>query len=159
MSALGVNDKIVAHRLSVSPQAVSKWRNRFAANRLDGLLDAPCSGVPRTHRRCACRRRDCQDARNGAEQRHPLEYAQHGARDGAVADRYQSNLARLRSATAQAGNLQTLHRPVVRRQGPRHRWLVSGSAGEGDGALCRREEPDTGARSHAADSAARTGAS
>lgn len=46
--ATGVDSKIVAHRLSVSQQTVSKWRNRFAANRLDGLLDAPRSGAPRT---------------------------------------------------------------------------------------------------------------
>lgn len=46
--ATGVDSKIVAQRLSVSQQMVSKWRNRFAANRLDGLLDAPRSGAPRT---------------------------------------------------------------------------------------------------------------
>lgn len=46
--ATGVDSKIVAHHLSVSQQTVSKWRNRFAANRLDGLLDAPRSGAPRT---------------------------------------------------------------------------------------------------------------
>ncbi len=46
--ATGIDSKIVAHRLSVSQQTVSKWRNRFAANRLDGLLDAPRSGAPRT---------------------------------------------------------------------------------------------------------------
>lgn len=46
--ATGIDSKIVAQRLSVSQQTVSKWRNRFAANRLDGLLDAPRSGAPRT---------------------------------------------------------------------------------------------------------------
>ena len=46
--ATGVDSKVVAQRLSVSQQMVSKWRNRFAANRLDGLLDAPRSGAPRT---------------------------------------------------------------------------------------------------------------
>jgi len=46
--ATGVDSKIVAHDLSVSQQTVSKWCNRFAANRLDGLLDAPRSGAPRT---------------------------------------------------------------------------------------------------------------
>ena len=46
--ATGVDSKAVAQRLSVSQQTVSKWRNRFALSRLDGLLDAPRSGAPRT---------------------------------------------------------------------------------------------------------------
>lgn len=46
--ATGVDSRVVAQRLSVSQQTVSKWRNRFASNRLDGLLDAPRSGAPRT---------------------------------------------------------------------------------------------------------------
>lgn len=45
--ATGVDSKVVAHRVSVSQQTVSKWRNRFAADRLDGLLDAPRPGAPR----------------------------------------------------------------------------------------------------------------
>lgn len=46
--ATGVDSKAVAQRLWVSQQTVSKWRNRFALSRLDGLLDAPRSGAPRT---------------------------------------------------------------------------------------------------------------
>ena len=46
--AAGTPNQEVASRLEVTPQTVSKWRNRFAQLRLDGLLDAPRPGAPRT---------------------------------------------------------------------------------------------------------------
>ena len=45
--ASGVESKVAAQRVSVSQQTVSKWRNRFAEFRLDGLVDAPRPGTPR----------------------------------------------------------------------------------------------------------------
>jgi len=44
----GIENKVVAASLRVTPQTVSKWRNRFAEQRLEGLLDAPRPGAPRT---------------------------------------------------------------------------------------------------------------
>lgn len=44
----GQDNKVVAARQRVTPQMVSKWRARFVEHRLDGLLDAPRSGAPRT---------------------------------------------------------------------------------------------------------------
>src|SRR6185369_5136555 len=44
----GADNKVVAARQRVTPQTVSKWRARFIEHRLDGLLDAPRSGAPRT---------------------------------------------------------------------------------------------------------------
>jgi len=46
--ATGIDSKRVAQQISVAQQTVSKWRNRFATDRLDGLLDAPRPGAPRT---------------------------------------------------------------------------------------------------------------
>lgn len=47
LRADGTANKTVAQNLSVTAQTVSKWRSRFVAMRLDGLMDAPRSGAPR----------------------------------------------------------------------------------------------------------------
>lgn len=39
----------IAERHRISQQTVSKWRRRFACERLTGLSDAPRSGQPRRH--------------------------------------------------------------------------------------------------------------
>lgn len=44
----GQDSKAVAARQRVTPQTVGKWRARYVEHRLDGLLDAPRSGAPRT---------------------------------------------------------------------------------------------------------------
>jgi len=46
--ASGTSNKVVAETLGVTPQTVTKWRARFLKQRLDGLLDAPRPGAPRT---------------------------------------------------------------------------------------------------------------
>ena len=38
----------MAVKLAITQQTVGKWRERFAANRINGLVDAPRSGHPRT---------------------------------------------------------------------------------------------------------------
>jgi transposase len=44
----GATNLGVATALGVSRQTVATWRRRFAADRLEGLADAPRSGAPRT---------------------------------------------------------------------------------------------------------------
>ena len=39
--ARGLDNNVVAARLSVSPRTVGKWRSRFIALGIDGLLDEP----------------------------------------------------------------------------------------------------------------------
>ncbi len=46
--ATGQTNTAVATRLAVSKQMVGKWRGRFCTRRLDGLLDEPRPGAPRT---------------------------------------------------------------------------------------------------------------
>ena len=45
--AAGNSNTAVAHQLGVTHQTVGKWRQRFVARRLDGLLDEPRPGAPR----------------------------------------------------------------------------------------------------------------
>jgi transposase len=45
--AEGVSNQAVAAELGVSRPMVGKWRQRFVADRLPGLTDAPRSGAPR----------------------------------------------------------------------------------------------------------------
>jgi transposase len=45
--AEGLGNAAVAERLETRPATVSKWRGRFARDRLAGLADAPRSGKPR----------------------------------------------------------------------------------------------------------------
>ncbi|MDX6008736.1 IS630 family transposase [Cupriavidus necator] len=44
----GIDNKTVAAKQRVTQQTVSKWRAGYVAHRLDGLLDAPRPGAPRT---------------------------------------------------------------------------------------------------------------
>ena len=44
----GRSNREVARRLGVTAQTVCKWRQRFLADRVPGLLDQPRSGAPRS---------------------------------------------------------------------------------------------------------------
>ena len=46
--AAGKSNTRVAHELRLTKQTVGKWRTRFLTQRLDGLLDEPRPGAPRT---------------------------------------------------------------------------------------------------------------
>jgi transposase len=46
--AEGLDNKTVASKLGIAAATVGRWRSRFVSERLDGLLDEPRPGVPRT---------------------------------------------------------------------------------------------------------------
>jgi transposase len=48
LAGQGLKNTDIAERLAVSRPMVTKWRNRFAEYRLDGLIDEPRPGRPRT---------------------------------------------------------------------------------------------------------------
>lgn len=47
LAAEGISNLAIARRLGVTRVTVATWRRRFAAKRLDGLLDEPRPGAPR----------------------------------------------------------------------------------------------------------------
>src|ERR1700761_548054 len=48
LAAEGVSNLAIAKRLGITRVTVTTWRRRFAEKRLDGLLDEPRPGAPRT---------------------------------------------------------------------------------------------------------------
>jgi len=48
LAAEGLNNTEVAERLGVHRNMAAKWRSRFVEHRLDGLVDEPRPGRPRT---------------------------------------------------------------------------------------------------------------
>ena len=48
LAAEGMSNLAIAERLSITRVTVATWRKRFVAQRLDGLLDEPRPGAPRT---------------------------------------------------------------------------------------------------------------
>lgn len=52
-AAAGLENKATCAAVGADANTVSKWRRRFATQRLDGLLDKPRPGTPRKTRRAA----------------------------------------------------------------------------------------------------------
>ncbi len=48
LAADGLTNTEIAERLGITRPPVTKWRNRFVEHRLDGLVDEPRPGRPRT---------------------------------------------------------------------------------------------------------------
>src|SRR5712692_8387122 len=114
----GKSNTVVARELRLTKQTVGKWRTRFLSKRLDGLLDEPRPGAPR---RISDAHVERVDAGDGAPRSDALEHPRDGAAVWAQPDSRQSNLARVRPATAPGGDVQAVQGPAVHRESAGYR--------------------------------------
>ena len=153
LAADGLSNTAIAEKLGVS---------RLTRRHLAAAL---CRAGYRRARRRAAARRAAQDRRrqdrrggdadagNGARRCDPLEPPLDGPGERHLGDDGAPHLGRLRPAAAPLGDLQAVERSAVHRQGARHHRPLSRPSRARAGALCRREEPDPGARPQPADAA------
>src|SRR5215470_15020725 len=138
--ARGQTNTRVAHELRLTKQTVGKWRSRFLAARLDGLLDEPRPGAPR-------------HISDGQVEQMVTLTLDAKPRDAthwstrAMAARCglsQSTVSRIwrafGSAATSDGDLQAFPKSALHRQGVRHRRPLSESAGARP-VLCVDENP------------------
>jgi len=132
-AADGDSNTAIARRERVTKATVGKWRGRFLRKRLEGVLDEPRPGVPRT----------ITDTDVEAVITKTLETTPHDATHWSTRSMAPqsvgdfADLARVRVAAASRRDVQTLERSAVCREGPRHRRVVSRSTGSRARALRR----------------------
>ena len=121
----------MAAQLRVCAATVGTWRNRFVAKRLDGLVDEPRPGAPRTITDA-----DVERVVTRTLETKPKAATHWSTRGMAkstglsqIGD--QSDLAGLRSQAAPHRHVQVLDRPVLRRKSPGCRRVVHDPAGKG----------------------------
>ena len=125
----GLTNKAVAIELGVHEHTVGKWRRRFLKERIEGLSDEPRPGRPRTlsdEKVAAVIERTLETTPG---RRDPLVAPFDGPGERAVAHDGPADMGGLQRAAAPLGDLQTLQRPALRGQGPRHRRPLSVAAG------------------------------
>src|SRR5439155_9632491 len=91
--AEGKTNTKVAQQMQLSKPTVGKWRSRFVARRLDGLLDEPRPGAPRQISDAAVERVAHLDAGETSGRRHALVHPLDGSSLRAQPERGQPHLA------------------------------------------------------------------
>ena len=151
-TADGLGTNAIMQRTGKSKPCVWRWQERYIEEGVDGLLrdktrpprqEAAVGG--RSSARCWPRRRARRrpKPRTGA-------CASMAAEMGISHTSVQRIWAEAGLKPHLVGPVQDLERPAVRGEGHRRRRPVHEPAGQGAGAVRGREEPDPGARSHAA---------
>src|ERR1700674_1674365 len=123
----------VARRVGKSVLTVRRWRRRYAAKGVDGLLkDAtrPPGRKPLTEENQASREPDAQREAAGC---HPLERTHDGGAGWHRTVVGAQDLGRARAQAASDENLQALARSELRRQGRGYRRPLPQSARQGPG--------------------------
>ena len=135
-AAAGLENKIICAEQSVDANTVGKWRRRFAAHRLDGLLDEPRPGTPRK----------IGDDEIADTIRRTLETTPPGATHWSLRSMAKvvgyapSTIHRIWPALAAAAperDIQALERPAVCRESQRHRRPLPVAARAGTRTLRR----------------------
>ena len=124
----GLPNEVVAGELGCHEHTVGKWRRRFQKDRLDGLLDQPRPGRPRSIEDDRVAEVIRADASRQAGGRHALDATHWSIRSMAKEAGFSHTTIRriwtafgLQPHRDEHFKLST--DPSVRRQGSRHRWL------------------------------------
>jgi transposase len=149
LAAGGVASREIAREVGCGRGVVSKWRVRFARERLAGLADAPRSGKPKTYGASAARRilavLDRPPPEGFARWTAPLI-----AKDlGDISDQHVWRFLRAQGIDLAGRRSWGLSTDPEFAEGRRHRRPLSRSAGPRDRAGGRREAGDPGARAGA----------
>jgi transposase/transposase-like protein len=114
----------IAEALEVSRPTVTKWRNRFAQRRLEGLADEPRPGKPRTIIDEQVERvvtKTLESAPKNATHWSTRSMAKGGRDDSGRGD---ADLARLWAAASSPGNLAARHLKPLRRAEREQRTVI-----------------------------------
>ena len=110
----GLSNGAVAEKLQITGATVCKWRERFRVNRLEGLLDEPRPGAPRsiTDKQVEAVITKTLESMPTASTHWTTSLM--AEKVGLFADSCRADLACLWIATAPTGELQTIQRPSIR---------------------------------------------
>src|SRR6188472_1229614 len=155
LAADGLPNAEIARRTGTSRPTVVDWRVRYDAGGVAALHDQPRSGRPPEIDEIDVVVATLVDEgpSAGPVGDHALVGPVVGRRAGDLLRLGGADLAQVETAAVADRDVQVLHRPRARREDPRCGWAVSESAGEGRGALHRRENAGAGVGSDRADPA------